>query len=91
MQPVLDLREAAMEASLILHSPPDFPDGTQIIGICSVASADMHPNRYGWMVADFLRWKSLFQGVGNPDDQVSLHLETPGRREDQQVEPNCLQ
>ena len=74
--PALRVERAASEASLIVHSPPDLVDGSQVIGVCTVTTDDMHPNRYGWMVTDFLRWKSLFQQTGYLYEHVSTDMDS---------------
>lgn len=68
------LRAAMSEASIVIHGPPDFPANAEILGVCGVSAENADQNKYGWMVLDFLMWKSLFHGVGNASAQVS-HVE----------------
>ena len=69
-----ELQAAMSEASLIIHNPPDFPKDAEVVGICALAEDLKSPNQYGWMVADFLRFKSAFYRVGHRDHQVCKHL-----------------
>lgn len=65
------LQAAMSEASLIIHGPPDMPENAEILGVCGVSIEDAGQNKYGWIVTDFLRWKTLFHRVGRKDAQVS--------------------
>jgi hypothetical protein len=64
------LQAAMSEASLIIHSPPDIPANAEILGVCGVSADNADQHKYGWMVADFLHWKTLFHKVGNRPAQV---------------------
>lgn len=64
------LQAAMSEASLIIHSPPDIPPNAEILGVCGVSTENADQHKYGWMVADFLHWKTLFYRVGNKEAQV---------------------
>lgn len=65
------LQAALAESSLIIHNPPDIPPTAEVIGVCAVSRDHADQNKYGWMVADFMSWKSLFYGVGTETSQVS--------------------
>ncbi|KAK4137043.1 hypothetical protein BT67DRAFT_454718 [Trichocladium antarcticum] len=64
------LQAAMSEASLIIHSPPDIPPNAEILGVCGVSAENADQHKYGWMVADFLHWKTLFYRVGNKEAQT---------------------
>lgn len=65
------LQAAATEASLIIHNQPDFPVNSKVLGICAVPEEHADSSKYGWMVADFLAWKTILYGVGARSSQVS--------------------
>lgn len=65
------LRAAMPDACLVTHGPPDFPVDARILGVCGVSATNADPNKYGWIVADFLSWKTIFHGVGNDAAKVS--------------------
>ncbi|KAK1833145.1 hypothetical protein QBC39DRAFT_402123, partial [Podospora conica] len=56
------LKAALTDASLIVHSPPDIPPDSEIVGVCAVDETNAGPNRLGWIAADFVVWKTLFHG-----------------------------
>lgn len=58
----------------MIHSPPDIPLDSEILGVCAVSSENADPNKYGWMVTDFLAWKTLFHRVGQKNAQVCAEL-----------------
>ncbi|KAK3365153.1 hypothetical protein B0T24DRAFT_537702, partial [Lasiosphaeria ovina] len=66
------LKAAVVESSLIIHNPPDIPPKAEILGVCAVSMENADQNKYGWIVADFLRWKTLFHRVGNKAAQTWL-------------------
>ncbi|KAK4216621.1 hypothetical protein QBC37DRAFT_310002, partial [Rhypophila decipiens] len=57
------LRAGATEASLVVHNPPDIQSNCEVLGICAVPEEYSDPKMYGWIVADFLAWKTLFYGT----------------------------
>ncbi|KAK2075282.1 hypothetical protein P8C59_009421 [Phyllachora maydis] len=63
---------ALKELSIVIHNVPDFPEGSQILGLCSVTPENNDNNLQGWMVKDFLRWIRLFHKVGRRDAQKWL-------------------
>jgi hypothetical protein len=65
------LQAAIGEANILMHSPPDIGPGAEIMGVCAVSEQLSGMEKYGWIARDFLVWKSLFNGVGNPAFQVS--------------------
>lgn len=69
-----ELHAAMSEASLIIHNPPDFPKDAEVVGICTLAEDFKSSNQYGWMVADFLSFKSALYRVGHRDHQVCRDL-----------------
>ncbi|KAK4124817.1 hypothetical protein N657DRAFT_632768 [Parathielavia appendiculata] len=74
----IEIFQAAMpEAYLVLwrQGPPDFPIDAQILGICGVSAENADPNKYGWMVADFLHWKTAFNAVHTKKLQVNAKPE----------------
>ncbi|KAH6630464.1 hypothetical protein B0J18DRAFT_378944 [Chaetomium sp. MPI-SDFR-AT-0129] len=66
------LQAAMSEVPLLLHCPPDFPQNSEIIGVCGVSAENSDQNKYGWMVADFLHWKLLSNGIGDRKAQTWL-------------------
>ncbi|KAK4140239.1 uncharacterized protein C8A04DRAFT_40105 [Dichotomopilus funicola] len=66
------LQAAMSEVPLLLHCPPDFPQNSEIIGVCGVSVENSDQNKYGWMVADFLHWKLLSNGIGDRKAQTWL-------------------
>ncbi|KAL2135584.1 hypothetical protein VTI74DRAFT_7860 [Chaetomium olivicolor] len=66
------LQAAMSEATLVIHTPPDFPVNAEILGVCGVSKEYSNPTKYGWIVADFLRWKMLFNRVGEKSAQTWL-------------------
>jgi hypothetical protein len=73
------LQAAMSEASLIIHSPPDIPANAEILGVCGVSADNADQHKYGWMVADFLHWKTLFHKVGNRPAQVCRSSPKPSK------------
>ncbi len=65
------LRAAMTEANLIVHSPPDIPLDAEVLGFCAVSKANSDGNKYGWIVVDYLAWKTMLHGVGEMISQVS--------------------
>ncbi|KAK4102276.1 hypothetical protein N658DRAFT_515481 [Parathielavia hyrcaniae] len=57
------LQAAMSEAHLVLHGPPDFPIDAEILGVCGVSAENADQNKYGWIVADFLHWKTAFHAT----------------------------
>ncbi|KAK4232275.1 hypothetical protein QBC38DRAFT_463628 [Podospora fimiseda] len=66
------LQAAIAEASLILHSPPDFPKDAEVVGICALADNFTDQSQYAWMIADFLGFKLAFYRIGHRDHQSWL-------------------
>ena len=64
------------ESAFIIHTIPDFHPDAEIVGLCHVPLIDSHPERYGWMVSDFLAFKYLLHGVGLPGAQVCTFRRT---------------
>ncbi|KAK3694260.1 hypothetical protein B0T22DRAFT_477022 [Podospora appendiculata] len=63
---------AATEAGIVVHNPPDFYVGSEYLGVCAVSEEHADQSKYGWQVADFLAWKTLFYGVGDKTAQTWL-------------------
>lgn len=64
--------QAAMpEASLIIHGPPDFPEDAVILGVLGLSDENADRERYGWIEADFVSWKTLLGGVRHNGCQAS--------------------
>ncbi|KAK3330511.1 hypothetical protein B0H66DRAFT_469846, partial [Apodospora peruviana] len=72
------LRAAMTEASLIVHNPPDIPIPSQVLGICAVPEEYADQHKYGWMVADFLAWKTLLYHTWLSSLDISMFLENIG-------------
>jgi hypothetical protein len=79
------LRAAISETPILIHSPPDIPKDAEIMGVCALSDNLAGTDQYAWIGVDFLRWKTLFHGVGKAAFQVSvarwciiwLHLANP--------------
>ncbi|GAB1311703.1 hypothetical protein MFIFM68171_01913 [Madurella fahalii] len=69
------LQAAMSEASVVIHGPPDFPEDAEILGVCAVSTENADQNKYGWMVADFLSWKTLFHGTWLSSLDISKFLD----------------
>lgn len=69
-----DLKEAGAYASFNIHSFPDIPPNSQIIGICALTKEDVLPEKHGWIVSDTLAFKQLMFKEGNKDSQIWLSL-----------------
>ncbi|KAK4178885.1 hypothetical protein QBC36DRAFT_376418 [Triangularia setosa] len=63
---------AMSEVQLIIHAPPDFPEFSEILGVCGVPSKYATSNKYAWMVADFLAFKVGCYRLGRRADQTWL-------------------
>jgi hypothetical protein len=73
-KPTLDetkLANVVNDLSIIIHAPPDFPQGSEILGVCGVSEENSGSEAFGWMVKDFLAWKSLHYQVGHRQSQVT--------------------
>lgn len=65
------LQAALSEVPMMIHSPPDINSDAEIMGVCGLSEHLTGANKYAWIGVDFLRWKTLFYGVGNRSFQVS--------------------
>ncbi|KAK3336407.1 hypothetical protein B0T19DRAFT_471494 [Cercophora scortea] len=66
------IRAGATEAALVVHCPPDFYVNAEILGVCALSEENASKSKYGWVLDDFLKWKTLFYGFGDQPQQTWL-------------------
>ncbi|KAI1140750.1 hypothetical protein F5Y05DRAFT_423660 [Hypoxylon sp. FL0543] len=62
------------KASFITNAIPDISPDACIIGLCTVPARRAGMDDLGWHIADFLAWKALLRGLGNPKAQNWMAL-----------------
>ncbi|KAK3392951.1 hypothetical protein B0H63DRAFT_504951 [Podospora didyma] len=70
-----NVQGTVIEVSMVVHNPPDIPSKAEILGVVAVSSENADQNKYGWIVTDFLAWKTLFYRVG---EKAAQFLERAG-------------
>lgn len=67
------LKDVMKIAPFVTHNIPKFPRNSQIVGLCNVPFENAGNGKQGWMISDFLAFKSLLKaGVVTPkENQVT--------------------